>query len=219
MDTNGKCRLLCTLVVAAGGLLAGSLWCAQGETPLGSKTLALVGGRILTQADSGAVEGTVLIRDGAIAAVGPKVAIPGDALRVDVAGCIVTPGLIDARSTLWLSGTATRDAASDGSLDVLEGIDPRADDWKEVIRQGVTAVYVQPNGLLGGQGAVFRVGPAETVAELAIKPGAALQASLSAAPTATPGPAPTRRPFRDVAAVRRRSCSRHNRPHLLRATR
>ena len=191
MSATGKRRLVGSLVAAAGGLLAGSLLYVHGETPLASKTVALVGGRILTQTDAGDFDGTILIRDGTIAAVGPKVVIPNDASRIDVIGCVITPGLIDARSTLWLAGTASRETASDAGLDVLDGIDPHAEDWKEVARQGVTAVYIQPGGLLGGRGAVVRVGPAETVDELVIKAGAALQASLGATQAAPAPAAPT----------------------------
>jgi imidazolonepropionase-like amidohydrolase len=163
----------------------------HGEAPARPQTLALVGGRILTQTDAGAVEGAVLIRDGMIVAVGPAAAAPTDATRIDVAGLVIMPGLIDARSTLWLTAAAAREGAGDGGLDVLDGIDPHEEDWKEVIRQGVTAVYVQPasSGLLGGRGAVLRVAPAETVEELVVKAGAAAQAALGTA-TGGAGPAP-----------------------------
>lgn len=178
------------LMAIAGALVAGSFWLAYGEAPLASKTIALVGGRILTQTPAGAVEGTIVIRDGLIVAVGPKVEVPADAARIDISGCTVTPGLIDARSSLWLSGTANRETATDGGLDILDGVDPHEDDWKEVVRQGVTSVYVQPSGLLGGHGAVLRVGPAESVEDLLVKPSAALQASFTTAPAPTPAPAP-----------------------------
>src|SRR5262249_34777711 len=133
------------------------------------------------------VRGTILIRDGKIAAVGREVAIPSDAEKVDVTGFVITPGLIDARSSLWLTSAAIRDSASDGSLDVLDGVDPHEEDWKEVIRQGVTAMYVQPaaNGVRGGRGAVLHVAPAETVEELVVTAGAAAQAALG---TITPRP-------------------------------
>jgi imidazolonepropionase-like amidohydrolase len=162
------------------GFLLLSLVLVHGEAPVGSKTKALVGGRILTQTDAGAIEGTILVRDGRIIAVGAQVDIPGDAERIDVTGYIITPGLIDARSTLWLNSEAARESAADAGLDVLDGVDPHEDDWKEVVRQGVTAVYVQPanSGILGGRGAVLRVGPAESVEELVVKSGAGLQAAL-----------------------------------------
>jgi imidazolonepropionase-like amidohydrolase len=172
------------------GLLAGSLALAQ--APANSKTLALVGGRVLTQTDAGAVAGTVLVRDGKVVAVGAKVEIPADAVRIDVSGCVVTPGLIDARSSLWLTAAAAQEGAADGSLNVLDGIDPHSEDWKEVSRQGVTAVYVQPaaSGLLGGRGAVLRVAPAESVEELVVKADAAAQAALGTAVARPAAPAP-----------------------------
>jgi imidazolonepropionase-like amidohydrolase len=163
------------------------------EPPPGPKTLALVGAEILTQTSEGAVHGTLLIRDGKIAAVGRNVVVPVDAEKIDVTDFVLTPGLIDARSSLWLTAAAVRDGASDGSLDVLDGVDPHEEDWKEVIRQGVMAVYVQPaaSGILGGQGAVLRVGPADTVPELVLKAGAAAQAALG---TSTSAPSPARQP-------------------------
>jgi hypothetical protein len=158
-------RLISNLLVIVTALLIVTLVIAEGETPARTKALALIGGRILTQTEAGAVEGTVLIRDGKISALGPAVAVPADATKMEVAGCVITPGLIDARGSLWLNPAAIRESASDGGLDVLDAVDPHDEDWKEVIRQGVTAVYVQPDnsGILGGRGAVLRVGPAETV--------------------------------------------------------
>src|SRR5437588_40731 len=72
------------------------------------------------------------------------------------------------------------------ALDVLDAVDPFADDWRDAARQGVTAVYVQPagSGSLGGAGAVLRVGPAVTAQELALRSPAAVQAALGAAPPA-----------------------------------
>jgi imidazolonepropionase-like amidohydrolase len=172
----------------------GSVTWAEREEPAATRApLALVGGRILTQTDAGTITGTVLIRDGKIVAVGPTITIPDDAERIDVRDQVVLPGLIDARSTLWLTPDAAREGASDGSLNVLDGIDPHAQDWKEVVRQGVTAVYVQPasRGILGGCGAVLRVGPAESIADLVIKAEAGAQAALG---TLTPPTIPAAAP-------------------------
>src|SRR5207244_10987998 len=93
-----------------GGLITVSLLLAGGKSPTTEKTIALVGGRILTQTDAGAVQGTILIRDGKIAAVGADIKIPADAERIDVTGHLITPGLIDARSTLWLTAAAARES-------------------------------------------------------------------------------------------------------------
>jgi imidazolonepropionase-like amidohydrolase len=181
------------LLCVTGGLLMGCLLVAGAEPSQGPKTLALIGGEIRTQTEDGVFHGTILLRDGKIAGVGRGVKVPADADRIDVTNFILTPGLIDARSTLWLTPAAIRDDASDGSLDVLDGVDPHEEDWKEVIRQGVTAVYVQPaaSGILGGEGAVLRVGPADSVPELVLKAGAAAQAALG---TVALAPSPARQP-------------------------
>jgi imidazolonepropionase-like amidohydrolase len=191
MHSPRRLFLTVGLVALAGGFSLG-LVRSEDRGQAASKALALVGGQILTQTDAGAVEGTVVIRDGKIVAVGADVAIPADAERIDVKGMVVTPGLIDARSTLWLSPAAVREGAGDGGLNILDDVDPHGEDWKEVIRQGVTAVYVQPaaTGILGGRGAVLRVRPAETVEELVIQADAALQAALGTSnpPAAAPTP-------------------------------
>jgi imidazolonepropionase-like amidohydrolase len=180
------------LAIAVGSLLV-PLLTTSAAAPTPSKTLALVGGRILTQTSAGPITGTILVRDGKIIAVRSAVRLPADAERIDVTGCVITPGLIDARSTLWLAAETIRDSASDGGLDILDGVDPHSEDWKEVVRQGVTAVYVQPGnaGLLGGRGAVVRVAPAETVDGLVIKASAGVQAALGTASDAPAPAAPT----------------------------
>ena len=170
----------------AGGLLLGTLVLASGRAPAPPKVLALVGGRVVTQTDAGTIDATIIVRDGKIAAVGPGIAIPADATKIDVAGMVITPGLIDAHGSLWLTPAASQDNSSDAGLEILDEVDPTKEDWKEVARQGVTAVYVQPaqGSLLGGRGAVLRVGPAEIVEDVVIKGSAAAQASLGSPPPA-----------------------------------
>ncbi|WP_152051539.1 amidohydrolase family protein [Tautonia marina] len=152
----------------------------QGDDADRSGVVALVGGRLLTQTEAGTIEGTILVRDGRIEAVGEAVEIPEGAERIDVSGLTVTPGLIDARSVLWLPSATRRDGGNDGALNILDGVDPFADDWIDVARSGVTAVAVQPSneGRLGGRGAVLRVGPGGTVEELTLKADAFVQAAL-----------------------------------------
>jgi imidazolonepropionase-like amidohydrolase len=191
MHADPKRRLLPPLLGIVACFLLGSLLLADAKLPADSAPLVLVGGRVLTQTDAGPVEGTILIRDGTIVAVGRGVTIPDGATRIDVSGCVITPGLIDARSTLGLAAAEGREGAADGSLDILDGVDPQEEDWKEVIRQGVTAVYVQPpnSGLLGGRGAVLRVGPAAAIEDLVVKSGAGAQAALGTTTNVAPAAA------------------------------
>src|SRR3546814_8839438 len=63
----------------------------------------MTGGRIVTMGPAGEIaSGTLLIRDGRIAAVGADVAVPPDATRIDASGKVVTPGLVAAGTALGL---------------------------------------------------------------------------------------------------------------------
>lgn len=170
-------RLCCVLLA---GLVAVSAWGWSEENPSSSPVIALVGARLLTQTDAGDMVGTLLLRDGKIAALGPNLEIPAEAKQINLAGYTVSPGLIDCRSSLYLPPEFARDNGRDGSLQILDTVNPYSEDWREVAQQGVTTVYVQPSsgGNLGGFGAVLKVGPATQVSDLVIKADAGLQASL-----------------------------------------
>lgn len=161
--------------------------------------IALVGALIRTQTDAGDFVGTIVIKDRQIVAMGANVTPPADARRIDVANHVITPGLIDARSVLWLNASAAREAGRDASLNIIDGIDPYAEDWRDAARQGVTAVYVQPHnsGSLGGGGAVLRVGPTVTAEELVVRHPAGVQAALGIAASAA---APAANPLADIFA-------------------
>lgn len=65
-------------------------------------TYAITNARIVTVTGSVIDRGTVVIRDGLIAAVGANVTVPADARVIDGAGLTVYPGLIDANTSLGL---------------------------------------------------------------------------------------------------------------------
>src|SRR5688572_5954289 len=136
-----------------------------------ARPLALVGGLIRTQTDAGDFVSTIVIQNGKVVALGRDVTVPADARRLDVAGHVITPGLIDAHGTLGLNAAASRESGRDAGLNVLDAVDPYAEDWRDAAAQGITAVYAQPagSGLLGGSGAVLRVGPSSNAEDLAVK--------------------------------------------------
>lgn len=58
-----------------------------------AQTYAVTNGRVVTNTNAGIIEnGTVLLRDGDIVAVGAEVAIPADATVIDADGGWITPG-------------------------------------------------------------------------------------------------------------------------------
>jgi imidazolonepropionase-like amidohydrolase len=156
--------------------------------PVPSRPIALIGALIRTQTDAGDFVGTIVIENGKITALGPAATVPADAVRIDVARHVITPGLIDARSVLWLNAAAARESGTTGVLSILDGVDPFAEDWRDAARQGVTAVYVQPGpgGRFGGNGAVLRVGPAQSAEDLIVRSPAGVQATLGVVAAAAP---------------------------------
>ncbi|MEW4564562.1 amidohydrolase family protein [Bremerella sp. JC770] len=67
--------------------------------------VALTGATIWTSGPQGKIDnGTVLLRNGKIEKVGKKIAIPKDAVVVDVTGKHITPGLIDCHSHIATDG-------------------------------------------------------------------------------------------------------------------
>ncbi len=81
---------------------------------------ALTNVRIVTAPGRVIERGTVLMRDGRIAAVGADVAVPAGVVRMDLAGHTVFPGLIDAATSIGLPSPtrplpgAAADAAGGG---------------------------------------------------------------------------------------------------------
>src|SRR5687768_17773736 len=63
-------------------------------------TYAITNARVVTVSGPVIERGTVVIRDGLIAAVGANVSAPPDARTIDGTGLTVYPGLIDASTTL-----------------------------------------------------------------------------------------------------------------------
>lgn len=134
---------------------------------LGAQTIAITGAKVYPVSSAPIDNGTVLIRDGKIVAVGANVSIPADARRIDAAGKWVTPGLINSATQLGLVEvgqiTGTRDDAARGrdniaaAFTVWEGLNTRSVLIAPARREGVTNVVVLPTGnqLVSGQAAML----------------------------------------------------------------
>ncbi len=85
-------------IAASAAVLAAPL-AAQSRVP---DAYAITNARIVPGTGPTIARGTVVVRNGLIAAVGANVAVPADARIVDGSGLTVYPGLIDATSSLGL---------------------------------------------------------------------------------------------------------------------
>jgi imidazolonepropionase-like amidohydrolase len=87
---------------AAGALALGLMLVFPGGAEAQQNDYAITGGTVVTVSGATIPNGTVLIQDGAITAVGSNVTIPPDVERFDATGKFVYPGLIDAGTGLGL---------------------------------------------------------------------------------------------------------------------
>src|SRR5881628_1625779 len=99
-----------------------------------AETVAITHARILTAGPAGEIaDGTVVIRDGKIAAVGAGASVPAGARIVDAAGAVVTPGFFATSSEIGAVevgslGTDLTVANPDlgAAFDVQYGLDARS---------------------------------------------------------------------------------------------
>ena len=80
----------------------------------GTDTYAITNARIVTVSGPTIERGTVVVRDGLIAAVGASVNPPPDARLIDGTGMTVYPGIIDASTTLGIPRPSPTPAAAGG---------------------------------------------------------------------------------------------------------
>lgn len=152
---------------------ATALALAAASGPLGAQTVAITGGTVYPVSGPKIANGTVLIRDGKIVAVGANVRVPAGAERVDATGKWVTPGLVNAATQLGVvevgAVAETRDASARGreavaaSFKVSDGLNPASVLIAPARNEGVTSVVVVPRGgLIAGQAAFIDLvdGPA-----------------------------------------------------------
>lgn len=109
---------------AACSLLAG-LFAIALAVPgsLYGQSVAYTGATLITMGPAGTIEnGTLVVRDGKLVAVGADVDIPGDARRVSLSGMTVVPGLIDPYFVYrQSSSTETRTVTFQGRTFTIPG--------------------------------------------------------------------------------------------------
>ncbi len=141
--------------------------------PAAAQTIAITGGKVYPVSGPLIENGTVIIANGKIVAVGANVPIPAGAQRIDATGKIVTPGFVDASTQLGVQEVAavndTRDMSARGkdniaaAFTVWEGLNPNSVLLAPARKEGITSFVVVPTGgLVSGQAALVDVVPGTT---------------------------------------------------------
>lgn len=145
-----------------------------------AQTIAITGGTVYPVSGPKIENGTVLIRDGQIVAVGANVTIPAGAERVDARGKWVTPGFINGATTLGLAEGGSpefsggyNDVSASGThglsaaFDAWKGLNPASTLFGPARVEGVTSVVVAPRGrMVSGRAAVIDLVEAHTAGEM-----------------------------------------------------
>lgn len=176
---NTRCVAITAIVAAL--ILAGLPALAQ-------NTIAITGGRVLTISHGVIENGTVLVENGKIAAVGRDIKVPRGAQVIDARGKVVMPGLFDAGDKLGTVEIPALQITVDDTeytaplqpqLRVLDALNPESENLLVSRAAGITNSLSTPadGNLIGGQSAVIQL-DGSTVDQMVVKSPAALHISL-----------------------------------------
>jgi imidazolonepropionase-like amidohydrolase len=172
-------RMMTSLALAASAFAAAA----------GAQTIAITGGKVYPVSGPPIENGTVLIRDGKIVAVGANVAIPADAQRVDASGKWVTPGLVNPGNQLGLAEVGFGADANEShartpdniaaSFRAWDGLNPRSVYIPATREDGITSnLSIPVGGLVAGQGALIDL-LSTSRAEMLVKAPAVMVAQIT----------------------------------------
>jgi imidazolonepropionase-like amidohydrolase len=170
-------------------VIRATLALALAALPLRAQVVAITGGTVYPVKGPKIENGTVIITDGKITAVGAGLAAPAGATVIDARGKWVTPGLINSSTTLGLSEVGavaeTRDMSARGANGVAaffqpwEGLNAQSVMIPQARNDGLTTVIAHPRGgWVSGQAALIDLA-GTTSEQLVRKAPAAMFASFA----------------------------------------
>lgn len=164
---------------------------------LDAQDVAITGGIVIPVSGPRIENGTVIVREGKIAAVGADLSVPSDVRVIDATGKYVMPGLVDAMSYFGISSGDLNEtsAPSTPHLRAIEAYypfgrfgggeagPPHAD---HLLVGGVTTHYIAPADatVIGGQGAVVNTA-GRRFEDLILREPAAIDITLGQRPANT----------------------------------
>ncbi len=161
-------------------------------------TIAIVNAHIHA-VSAPAVDGTVLLEDGRIRAVGPDVTVPEGAEVIDAAGGWLVPGFVDAHVHLGIHEEGEGWAGDDtnertdpvmAAARALDAINPADRGFEDALRGGVTTVNVNPGSAnpIGGLAVALHT-HGRVVDEMVLRSPSGLKSALGENPKRVHGEA------------------------------
>ncbi len=165
--TGSTVRPLVRTLAAAAFAAALAVFPAQAP----AQTVVITNARVYPVSGPMIERGSVLIRDGRIAAVGADVQVPQGARVIDGSGKVVTPGLLDSNTQIGLveigaypntNDMRTSDDRITAAFDPVDGLNPRSTIIPVTRIEGITRAVVAPSAagsIIAGQGLLIDLAP------------------------------------------------------------
>jgi imidazolonepropionase-like amidohydrolase len=155
---NIRCAIVYATLFAT--LLASTLSRAT-PPPLDANPVILIQNATILTVSHGTMEnGSILIKDGKIAEVGPSIKAPAGARVIDAAGQFVMPGIIDCHSHIAIEGGVNEGSVSVSSIaNIAEVLDSEDVDIYRDLAGGVTTANILHGSAnaIGGQTIVIKL--------------------------------------------------------------
>jgi imidazolonepropionase-like amidohydrolase len=166
-----KYRCTSLVLAAAAGM---AYWMPLAGQTARPRVVALRGATVLTITKGTINNGTVLLRDGKIAAVGANVNIPSDAEVIDVKGKFVSPGIIDAHSHIAADSINEGGTTVSSMTGIEDVLDPTDINIYRDLGGGLTTANVLHGSAnpIGGKNQVIKLRWGKTRAEEMVFEGA-----------------------------------------------
>lgn len=165
--------LICSVAAIAGAQSGAANTDGRGNADSEARIYAITGAKIVTLAGAGIENGTVVIRDGKIAAAGANISVPADAKVIDAKGLEVYPGMFDPVTQTGLTEIsavrATNDISEIGDFNpdvvAMTAVNPASAHIGVTRASGITEVLVTPGvrGFDTGGGAPTIAGQASVL--------------------------------------------------------
>ena len=142
--------------------------------PLPSRTTVIRHATIFTGTGERIDDGSLVLQDGRVMAIGKQVSAPADAVVIDATGKFVTPGIIDVHSHLGVYPSPAVDSTANGNemtnpvtaqVRAENSVWPQDPGFNAARAGGVTTLAILPGSgnLIGGRTVVLKNIPATTV--------------------------------------------------------
>jgi imidazolonepropionase-like amidohydrolase len=166
-----RSRTSCAFFAALAIFLAPTHSAASPQTPpTGPAPVILIQNATILTVSHGTIEhGSILIKDGKIAEVGPLVKTPKDAQVIDAAGHFVMPGIIDCHSHIAIDGNVNEGSISVSSIaNIADVLNPDDIAIYRDLAGGVTTANVLHGSAnpIGGQTVVIKLRWGQPAAKL-----------------------------------------------------